>query len=84
MHTFLVVLVLAAMSVKGQEIPGYDAFLGMGIQRGEFLSFDPTEVNEEVCTGLCSEMPRCVALTFRTEAEKSTDCATRGSPPSAP
>lgn len=73
MKTFLVVLVLAAMAVKGQEIPGYDAFPGMGIAYGEFLSFDPTAVNEEVCTGLCSEMPRCVGLTFRTEAEKGTE-----------
>ena len=72
MKTFPMILVLAAMAVEGrkkQPLENYNVFEGKGLGGGKFFVFDPTTVNEEVCTGLCSEMPICKAVVFRTEAE---------------
>ena len=45
-------------------------FEGTDAKGGKFLAFDSTLVTEELCTNLCSEMPKCTSLTFRGLAEE--------------
>ena len=40
------------------------------VGKPSFFGFDTTKVNEEVCTQICSEMPKCTSLTFRSVAEE--------------
>ena len=55
------------MGVEGQGV-----FEGKDENGGNFFAFDSSEVNEEVCIGICSEMPKCKSFTFRSTAEKGT------------
>ena len=59
------ILFFAAIAVEDQEV-----FEGTDANGGNFFAFDSTQVTEELCTNLCSEMPKCTSLTFRGLAEE--------------